>query len=77
MIVQGLNNLVLNYKKILQVCLRVGELAFSVSFYGKLKLATDPISKNHGPVLRYALIAINNRLYNYDFGRDTNVNQFP
>jgi hypothetical protein len=71
-----LNLLVLNHQKILKLVLRFTELAFSAFFVAKIKPATEPVSKNHGPMLRYALIAINNKLYNYDFGRETYVTRF-
>lgn len=66
----------LNYRKLFMITLRIGELAFGAFFFSRLKAAGDPVSKNHGATLRLALIAINNKLYNYEFGRETNVHSF-
>jgi len=68
-----LNSIKLNRRKLLTTTLRLAELAFGVFFILRLKVASEPVSKSHGVTLRYALIAINNKLYNYDFGRETNV----
>lgn len=70
---ENLTSLKPTYRKLLYVGLRLAELAFGVFFFLRLKAASEPVSKSHGVTLRYALIAINNKLYNYDFGRETNV----
>lgn len=69
--------LVLNKGHLGKLAIGLAEIAFSALFFVKLKVASEPVSKSHGAVLRYALIAINNKLYNYDFGRDTNVHSIP